>query len=86
MRRVFWVAVGAGVTVFVIVKGRQLWQRATPQALAQRASDSAHGVSESVQDFVVRLRAAMAEREEELRAVLNDPEAAPGALGLSDPA
>jgi hypothetical protein len=43
-------------------------------------------VSESVQDFVVRLRAAMAEREEELRAVLNDPEAAPGALGPSDPA
>ncbi|GAA3630372.1 DUF6167 family protein [Microlunatus ginsengisoli] len=75
MRKVFWFAVGAGVTVFVVVKGRQLWQRATPQAIAQRASESAQGVSESVQDFVIRLRAAMAERETELRDTLGLPEA-----------
>ena len=75
MRKVFWFAVGAGVTVFVVVKGRQLWQRATPQAIAQRASESAQGVSASVQDFVVRLRAAMAERETELRDTLGLPEA-----------
>jgi uncharacterized protein HemX len=81
---VFWIAVGAGVTVFVIVKGRQIWQQATPQALAQRASDSAHGVSEQVQDFVGRLRAAMAERETELRAVLDQPGASPEGLGLPE--
>ena len=36
MRKVFWFAVGAGVTIFVVVKARQIWQQATPQAIGQR--------------------------------------------------
>lgn len=84
MRKVFWFAVGAGVTVFVIVKARQVWQQATPQAIGQRVADSAHGVGDSVRDFTVRLRAAMAEREAELRAVLNEPGASAEGLGLPE--
>jgi Family of unknown function (DUF6167) len=75
VRTLFWFAVGAGVTVFVVVKGRQIWQQATPQAIGQRVSDSAQGVGDSVRDFTVRLRAAMAEREAELRDTLGLPEA-----------
>ena len=75
MRKVFWFAVGAGVTIFVVVKARQVWQQATPQAIGQRVSESAQGVGEAVHDFTVRLRAAMAERETELRDTLGLPEA-----------
>lgn len=75
MRKVFWFAVGAGVTIFVVVKARQIWQQATPQAIGQRVSESAQGIGDSVRDFTVRLRAAMAERETELRDTLGLPEA-----------
>ncbi len=75
MRKVFWFSVGVGVTVFVVVKGRQIWHQATPQAIGQRVSESAQGVGDSVRDFAVRLRAAMAERETELRDTLGLPEA-----------
>lgn len=75
MRKVFWFAVGAGVTIFVVVKARQVWHQATPQAIGQRVSSSAQGVGDSVRDFTVRLRAAMAERETELRDTLGLPEA-----------
>ncbi len=84
MRKVFWFALGAGVTIFVVVKGRQIWQQATPQAIGQRVSSSAQGVGDSVRDFTVRLRAAMAERETELREVLNEPGASSGGLGLPE--
>ncbi|HEY5820595.1 MAG TPA: DUF6167 family protein [Propionibacteriaceae bacterium] len=70
MRRVFWFAVGAGVTVFVVVKARQVMQQATPQALGHRVAESAGGVGERAQDFASQVRAAMAEREAELRDTL----------------
>jgi hypothetical protein len=75
VRTVFWIAVGAGVTIFVISKAKQLRQQATPQALGQRAADRAQGAGDAVRDFTARLRAAMAERETELRDTLGLPEA-----------
>ncbi len=68
--RVFWFTVGAGVTVFAVVKVRGYLRQANPQALGRRVVDSAGGVGASAQDFAARMRAAMAEREAELRDTL----------------
>jgi hypothetical protein len=70
IRRVFWFTVGAGAAVFVVVKVRGVLQQATPQALGQRVSGSAAELTGSVRDFSDRVRAAMAEREAELRDTL----------------
>jgi uncharacterized protein HemX len=74
IRRVFWFTVGAGAAVFVVVKVRSVLQQATPQALGQRVTGTAGEITSSVRDFSDRVRAAMAERETELR----------DALGLND--
>ena len=73
-RRVFWFGVGAGAAVFVVVRVRGVLQQATPQAIGHRVTESAVGVGDSIRDFTDRVRAAMAEREAELR----------DALGLND--
>jgi NADH:ubiquinone oxidoreductase subunit D len=70
LRRVFWFTVGAGAAVFVVVKVRGVLQQATPQALGQRVTSSAGEIGGSVRDFTDRVRAAMAEREAELRDTL----------------
>lgn len=74
MRRVFWFSVGAGVTVFVAVKVRGYARRATPEAIGHRVAESANGLGDSVRDFTDRVRAAMAERETELRDALGLPD------------
>jgi NADH:ubiquinone oxidoreductase subunit D len=74
VKRVFWFAVGAGVTVFVVIKVRKYMKQATPQAIGSRVADSAAGIGGSVRDFADRARAAMAERETELRDALGLPD------------
>jgi hypothetical protein len=74
VRRVFWFSVGAGATVLVAVKVRKYLKQARAQALGRRVSESAAGIGETVRDFTGRVRAAMAERELELREALGQPE------------
>ena len=74
IRRFFWFALGAGVAIFVFVKIRQALSKASPEAIGQRVAGSAAGVGASARDFTERLRAAMAEREAELRDELGLPE------------
>jgi hypothetical protein len=69
-RRVFWFSVGAGAAVFVVIKVRGYLKQATPEAIGHRVSESAVGIGDSVRDFSERVRAAMAERETELRDTL----------------
>ena len=73
LRRIFWFGVGAGVTVFVVVKVRSYVRSATPEAVGHRVAGSVAGVGEAVRDFVDRARAAMAEREAELRDAIGQP-------------
>src|SRR4249919_2051226 len=47
VRRLLWFALGAGVAVFLVIKVRQYMKKATPEAIGQRVSDSASGISES---------------------------------------
>ena len=74
IRRLFWFVLGAGVAVFVYVKIRDSLRRASPQAVGQRVADQAVGLGASARDFTDRVRAAMAEREAEIRTEFGLPE------------
>ena len=74
IRRFFWFALGAGVAIFVFVKIRDSLRRASPQAVGQRVADQAAGLGASARDFTDRVRAAMAEREAEIRAEFGLPD------------
>jgi hypothetical protein len=74
IRRFFWFALGAGVAIFVFVKIRKALSKATPEAIGERVAGTAAGVGASARDFTERVRAAMAEREAELRDELGLPE------------
>lgn len=84
MGRFVWFAIGAGATVFAVLKAREAMTRAAPKAIGQRVSDSTTGLGARAQDFADRVRAASAEREAELRAELNLPAAGSDRLGLND--
>jgi hypothetical protein len=84
IRRFFWFALGAGVAVFVFVQIRKALRRATPEAISSRMADSAAGVGASARDFTERVRAAMAEREAELRTEIFGRGASSDGLGLPE--
>jgi hypothetical protein len=81
--RVVWFALGAGVAIWGYGRVRESLRRASPEALVHRVSASAAELGESARDFVDRARAAMAEREAELRDALQGPEHR-DALGLPE--
>ena len=72
--RFFWFALGAGLAIFVFVKIRESLRRATPEAVGQRVADGAAGLGASARAFTERVRAAMAEREAEIRTELGLPD------------
>jgi hypothetical protein len=72
---VFYLAVGVGIGIAAV---RQLTKaansaagRLTPSGIATRTADSASGLMSSVRDFVDDVRAAMMQRETELRDALS---------------
>ena len=74
IRRFFWFALGAGVAIFVFVKIRNALRSAAPPAVGQRVANRAAGLGASARDFTDRVRAAMAEREAEIRSEFGLPE------------
>jgi hypothetical protein len=74
IKRLIWFLVGAAVAAFVIKKVRDYFRRATPEAIGQRLATQAGGLGESAAGFIDRARAAMAEREAELREALGQPQ------------
>lgn len=81
MRRLVWVAVGIGGTLYAVRKSQQLRARYSPPAvvgravddLGERASTFAERVRASVTSFGDDLRSAAAEREQQLGAALLAP-------------
>ena len=69
-RRLFYVALGATVGVLVVRKLTQAAQRVTPAGVQQSLTGALTGLTDAVRDFSVEVRAAMAEREVELRDAL----------------
>lgn len=74
MKKLFWVAVGVGITVLVVVKGRELMRMATPQGVADQASKVGRSIESRVMQFVSDVQSHSSAREAELR----------DALGMSD--
>jgi hypothetical protein len=70
LRRLFWFAIGVGFAIFVVTKVRGYLKKASPQALGNRVTDA----TDSARDFATRVRAAMVEREAELRDELGLPD------------
>ncbi|MCL2466616.1 MAG: hypothetical protein FWF02_01980 [Micrococcales bacterium] len=68
-RRLFWVAVGVGLTVVVIHKGRQWYAQVVPEPAAG-AVDTAISVSRGVRGALEQFRAGRDEKEAELMAAL----------------
>ncbi len=75
-KRLFWFAVGVGLTAFVALKGRELYERFTPKGVADQVNRARSDAGHWLDDFVSTMTEAMKEREEELRE----------ALGLDEPA
>lgn len=70
MGRFVFFALGVGVTIFVVVKGRELARKATPQHLQESASQKFGQLVDQVGDFLTTVKDSMAEREEEIRSEL----------------
>jgi hypothetical protein len=82
MRRIFWMAVGAGATVWALNKANQVARSLTPGSLADSAARGAVDAGEAVRSFAGEVRAGMAQRELELNRQLGldgSVLAAPGA-------
>ena len=70
MRRLFYLAVGAGVGVAAVKRISRAAQKLTPSGLAGSAGGAISGVGGSVRGFFDEVRFGMAEREIELHEAL----------------
>lgn len=70
MRRLFWVGVGAGVAVLVVVKGRRLLHRFTPEGVTEELEGQVKGLADRAREAVATFTSAAAERERELTEAL----------------
>jgi hypothetical protein len=66
MRRIFWMAVGAGATVWTLNKAQQVARSITPGSLADSAARGAADAGSAVRSFAGEVRAGMLQRELEL--------------------
>lgn len=66
MRRIFWMAVGAGATVWTINKANRVARSLTPGSLADSAARGAVDLGGAVRSFAGEVRAGMLQRELEL--------------------
>jgi hypothetical protein len=66
MRRIFWMAVGAGATVWTINKANRVARSLTPGSLAEGAALGSLEVGRAVRNFRDEVRAGMLQRELEL--------------------
>jgi len=69
-RRLFWFAVGVGVTALLVVKGREYYERFTPKGVTEQVEKTARNAQGWVTDFFATVSSAMDERETELREAL----------------
>lgn len=69
-KRLFWFAVGVGITALVVLKGREYYQRYTPKGVADQLEKSRTGLVDWVGEFISTMGEAMDAREGELREAL----------------
>lgn len=74
MSRFFWLLLGVGLAIFLMLRGKELLHRFTPRGIAEQVEQKGHDTAAGFGDFMATFRHAMAEREAELRDELNLPE------------
>lgn len=74
MKGLFWFAAGAASATYVFVKGKKLYDDYVPKPIQREIEKRVDGALIDFGRFSATFRAAMAEREEELRNELNIPE------------
>ncbi|MFF7455792.1 DUF6167 family protein [Kitasatospora sp. NPDC008115] len=67
VRRIFWMAVGAGATVWAMNKANEAVHRLTPDSLSGTAARGALHLGDLAKQFAQDVRAGMDEREGQLR-------------------
>ncbi|MGW2252657.1 DUF6167 family protein [Kitasatospora sp. NPDC001660] len=67
VRRIFWMAVGAGATVWAMNKANEAVHRLTPDSLSGTAARGALHLGDLAKRFAEDVKAGMAEREDQLR-------------------
>ncbi|RKE18034.1 DUF6167 family protein [Streptomyces sp. TLI_171] len=70
VRRIFWMAVGAGATVWAMNKANEAVHRLTPDSLSGTAARGALHLGDAAKRFARDVKSGMAEREQQLRADL----------------
>ena len=68
MRRLFWLAMGITIGALLVRKLTQLAQKLTPRGMATGLGAGLVELADAIRDFAADVRAAMREREAELRA------------------
>lgn len=68
MRRLFWLAMGVTIGALIVRKLSAAAQRLTPGGMADSLGTGLRELADSLRDFSTDVRAAMSEREAELRA------------------
>lgn len=85
MKRLFWVAVGAGTGVWATRKVTRIARQWTPQSIAGRATSRAVGAGDRIRTFAEDVRVEMHSREEQLREAIELDQAPPGPPAVSAP-
>ncbi len=67
MRRLFWLAMGVTIGVLVVRKLSAAAEKLTPQSIGGQLVDGLRDLADAIADFGADIRAAAAEREQELR-------------------
>lgn len=69
-KRLFWFAVGVGLTALIVVKGREYYEKFTPKGVVEQLEKTRSGVVDWVGEFLTTMGEAMDAREGELREAL----------------
>jgi hypothetical protein len=67
MRRLFWLAMGITIGVLIVRRLSRAAEKLTPSGMAQGLGGALSDLADSIREFAADVRAAMAEREGELR-------------------
>ena len=68
MRRLVWLAMGVTIGVLVVRKLSAAAEKITPAGIGGSIAEGLRDLADAIGDFGADVRAAMAEREDELRA------------------
>ncbi|WP_116452874.1 hypothetical protein [Blastococcus litoris] len=68
MRRLFWLAMGITIGALVVRKLSRAAEKMTPAGIGGSIAEGLRELADAIGDFGADVRAAMAEREQELRA------------------